>query len=316
VSVPASTPIPTDFGPGKAATRLYTVGSVIGFSVTVTAVRQGHLLTDLPLPPVVLAAAIVIVSTLACGYAGSALSRRHKQREQQKRDSRAADILSASQQQIAPDFSLFLRAFETTGRMPFEASTTWVQPGFDPRHTEDRVIDIEAQLAHAVEQFIPLVALGRPAEQFGAGRALTTEERWKEDIGHLGNAALVIFMFPSARPGTLWELDWLREHRFLRKTVFLVPPDGSRSSSLRRGSYEWSAVWSELRVAFEARGIEIPEYDKSGQLFSVADNGRVTIKTRLKGHYTARFLSAFIGDHLSAMAKTSVRRDAGDTPRP
>ena len=74
---------------------------------------------------------------------------------------------------------------------------------------EDRTTDFERVVAEAVENGLPLVAFGRPGEQIGAGRIMTAEERWQEDIELLATAALVIFLFPSTRPGTLWETDWL-----------------------------------------------------------------------------------------------------------
>ena len=74
---------------------------------------------------------------------------------------------------------------------------------------EDRTTDFERVVAEAVENGLPLVAFGRPGEQIGAGRIMTSEERWKEDVALLATAALVIFLFPSTRPGTLWETDWL-----------------------------------------------------------------------------------------------------------
>src|SRR4030042_7209869 len=141
--------------------------------------------------------------------AGGKLSQHHKKTEQKKRDIRAEKILTAVKENNIPDYSLYLRAFETTGRMSKESVDPMIQNGFDPRDDTDQQTYFETELAKAVENYIPLTALGRPGEQMGAGRILSTEEDWKEDLALLGKGACIIFLLPSAKPGTLWEIDWL-----------------------------------------------------------------------------------------------------------
>jgi hypothetical protein len=160
-----------------------------------------------------------------------------------------------------PDFSLFLRAFETTGRMPRQEELP-LAPGFDPRMDEDKTTDFERVLAEAVENGLPLVALGGPGEQIGAGRIMTSEERWKEDVALLATAALVIFLFPSTRPGTLWETDWLIQHAILKKTIFVMPSMRKKSIFFKSGgqTYDWRSIWPELASTMRNRGIEFPEY--------------------------------------------------------
>jgi hypothetical protein len=54
--------------------------------------------------------------------------------------------------------------------MPGDDREFHAPAGFDPRKAEDKVEDFERLLAEAVEMEIPLVALGCPGEQIGAGR--------------------------------------------------------------------------------------------------------------------------------------------------
>jgi len=67
---------------------------------------------------------------------------------------------------------------------------------------QEKPVDFERLLAIAVDSYAPLIALGRPGEQVGAGRILTTEERWQEDFRKLAEAARLILLMPSAHPGT------------------------------------------------------------------------------------------------------------------
>jgi hypothetical protein len=166
----------TDFGPGPSARMFYNGGSIFSFVIVLAPSRLYTPTVDFLLL-MVIAVSVALIIMLVSRYAGRAIARRHNQIEQGKRDMRAKNILTAAQRHCAPDFSLYLRAFETTGRMPYEASgEMFQQPGFDPRDEDDRLKDFETELAEAVEKRIPLIALGRPSEQVGAGRALSTEE--------------------------------------------------------------------------------------------------------------------------------------------
>jgi len=159
-----------------------------------------------------------------------------------------------------------------------------LSPGFDPRMDEDRTTDFERVVAEAVENGLPLVAFGRPGEQIGAGRIMTSEERWKEDVALLATAALVIFLFPSTRPGTLWETDWLTQRKMLKKTIFVMPPIRKKSVFFKSSpqTYDWRSIWPELASTMRNRGIEFPEYDHKGQLFTLGNDLRVSVSTKLR----------------------------------
>ena len=177
-------------------------------------------------------------------------------------------------------------------------------PGFDPRMDEDMTTDFERVLAEAAEKGLPLVALGRPGEQIGAGRIMTSEERWKEDIELLATAALVIFLFPSTRPGTLWETDWLMQHAMIKKTIFVMPPMRKKSIFFKSGgqTYDWRSIWPELVSTIRNRGIEFPKYEDKGELFTLGNDLRVSVSTKLRAADHRFWMMRDIRRQLMAMA--------------
>jgi hypothetical protein len=93
------------------------------------------------------------------------------------------------------------------------------------RYWKSRLWDLETVVAMSVDSYAPLIALGRPGEQVGAGRVLTTEESWKATFEKLAGGVSTIFLIPSSHPGTLWELRRVVvDPEMLRKTAFIIPP--------------------------------------------------------------------------------------------
>lgn len=298
----------TDFGSGGIATPLYALSSAIAFAIVWVSTKNELPPTDLPIPTFVLALALAVAIMVIGSSLGGFFSRRHKKVQQQLRDDRAREILELAGADTPPDYSLYLRAFETTGRMPREASSSMNMPGFDARTDDDRLNDFETALAECVENGIPMVALGEPGEHIGAGRVSSTEDCWKDSISLLASSAAVIFLLPSTRPGTQWEIDFLRSNRLFKKTIFAAPSRKSRWTVLSRDreDYDWEGSWETLRRAMSEKAVEFPEYDKNGQLFSLGRDGRLLVRTSLKGHVDGRYIRPFFKKHLERMRKETV----------
>jgi hypothetical protein len=93
-----------------------------------------------------------------------------------------------------------------------------------PPEPNQKFLDLETLLAMALDAYAPLIVLGRPGEQVGAGRILTSEDAWQDDFHTLSSKALVIRLLPSTQPGTTWEMQTiLKDASLLSKTVFLIP---------------------------------------------------------------------------------------------
>jgi hypothetical protein len=239
-------------------------------------------------------AAATVTSTLLVS-AGRKLSTWFKRRQQRRRDRRANALVEAARVGNAPDFSFYLRAFETTGRM-HETKDVGALAEFE-------ATDFETELAEAVEKDIPLVALGQPGEQVGAGRWPTSDAMWQTDVQLLTRAALVLFMLPSTRAGTLWELDWIMANRLLGKTVFIQPPYRRKRWYVRgKTLYDWEAAWNEIRKAGLERSMRFPEFARDGGFFTFATDGTVATYTAIGTTHAVR-LARGINRQLKEMAK-------------
>lgn len=161
-------------------------------------------------------------------------------------------------------YFLYLRAFETTRRL---RAPLWLIDvgtlGLNRLWTSE----LEGVLSAAVRKDGPLIALGHPGENFGAGRVTTSDEAWMVDIAKLAAGARGILLIPSRRPGTVWEIEHLRKVALLNRTVFLMPPES-------RG-FDWRSHWSEARRAMGTLGAALPEYEDAGMLFSLDENLQV-----------------------------------------
>jgi hypothetical protein len=161
--------------------------------------------------------------------------------QQWSRDRRAAAIDGQLADEIGAPFTLYLRPFTSTGRVriPLKSvvlkrgviagpATTW-DPQLGRTSRFKRYVtfgDFETELADGVDPQAPLVALGKPGEQIGAGRIVTSDEDWQAKFNQLATRAVAIVLVPSLRPGTRAETDAiLSTPEWVIKTMFFVPPD-------------------------------------------------------------------------------------------
>lgn len=212
---------------------------------------------------------VVISVGLAAWFLAAWLRRRLMALRQAGHDRVAADIMSdlrASPAAHVPEFYLYLRAFETTGRMhaPLFLRLRQYSVGLNRLVTDD----VESYVSNAIRQIGPLIALGRAGEAIGAGRITTDDEKWQTDIRVLMDRARAILAVPSNRPGTMWEMETLRTANMLHKVIFIMPP---RS----RGDLDTRASWEQAREAMTGHGLEPPAYDDRGLLFEVGPDGRI-----------------------------------------
>lgn len=104
------------------------------------------------------------------------------ERRQSERDNFAASLIDNKRK----DFFLYLRPFNSTGRLPITLQTTTRYdntPGYSPKvHYEDNHIDLETELARALEPWGQLVGLGSPGTAKGAGRIAVSDEEWRTRV--------------------------------------------------------------------------------------------------------------------------------------
>jgi hypothetical protein len=294
----------TDFGAGAVAKTIYTIGSALAFGLVYEVSRNPPPM-DLPVSPMIVAWGVAVILTLATGASGKFFERRHRRSNQLKRDRRAQLIFEQACQGRVVDYSLYLRAFVTTGRTPAEDTSTLVQPGFDPRDMESKVVDLETVFAEVLESSSPLVALGRPGEQFGAGRLKTDDDRWRNDLEVLADKALILLVLPSPGESLQWEIEWIIRHGHLKKSLFVMPPKKPWSVTLpgRSRPFPWGETWHTLRERFAKNGIALPVYEKGGMIFFLGVDGAVFAKASLQGWLKPIWVSRVVADLLNDVAK-------------
>ncbi|MDT7789017.1 MAG: hypothetical protein QOF58_7436, partial [Pseudonocardiales bacterium] len=184
-----------------------------------------------------LASAVATVSYLGLSvYIGAAhvyyhdVRGREQLRIQHRRDAWAEQALTDLRHgRESRGHSVWLRSFQSTGRVRVIAKSKYVKlKGEDVEKGGLHIYlgDFETMLAEAVEHVAPLIALGESGEQIGAGRVRTREEDWREVFTLLTASAHTIYLMPSLRPGTQWELDQvLTTPDLLRRCVFVLPPE-------------------------------------------------------------------------------------------
>lgn len=176
------------------------------------------------------------------------------------------------------DFFLYLRPFDSTNaykitdrNLNFFNQELWQRDGFD---------DIERLVAKALSPTAPFIALGRPGEHRGAGRILTTEEEWQDEVRKLVEAALLIIVLPASNSGTLWELQLIHRH-YLDKTIFICPPQSNYLYESSSSGAEIVSKWESTRIECEKFGLHLPPADAAGSLFKIKGAGMVAAKRDL-----------------------------------
>jgi hypothetical protein len=184
-------------------------------------------------------------------------------------DRKALSLYNEIKAEKRRNFCVFLRPFYITAGL-YATEIVWVgSPTIGN-------FELETQLKLAAKPIGPVLALGKPGEQVGFGRVLTSEEQWRDVVGELINKATCVFCIPSGRTGTLWEIDFLVSHNHSEKTIFIMPPmpdtshpDGFyRLTTLRRiDPQQLVDDWAELVADMRRRGFDFPQYNKEGLLF-------------------------------------------------
>jgi hypothetical protein len=78
-----------------------------------------------------------------------------------------------------------------------------------------------------------LVSIGRPGEllpELGATRTYYPDDEWQQAVEKAAARCRAIILVAGSSDGLAWEIEQLRRWRVLRKTLILLPPDGSQQS--------------------------------------------------------------------------------------
>ena len=150
-------------------------------------------------------------------------------------------------------------------------------------------LEFEAEVERALRPIGPLVALGKPLEHMGAGRIRVGDHEWRDAVERLMDAAELIVLLPSSRPGTTWEVRTLLSEGRLVKTIVVDPPDDLGADD---ATYDPSEEWAEVRRAFAAEGFSLPPDDSEGCCYTSATTRPPSDRPKSKWTAPARFGSS------------------------
>lgn len=177
---------------------------------------------------------------------------------QRLRNAQAALILSAISDGAEVDFALYLRGNATDDRLDDKSYSA--QYG---RHYQKS----EKGLANALQSIAPLIAIGGNADTIGAGRTQVDESDWRGVISLLMERARIIVFVPWFTPGAIWEAGELRRRSLLRRSIFVMPK--------KNPPLVTDDSWKKVQAAMRQVGLELPNYNYWGMLFTLDGNGQV-----------------------------------------
>lgn len=208
-------------------------------------------------------------------------------RAQQRRDVHATRLAQAVRaSEPVERFALYLRPFISTDRLMAQMLPTHMQMSEVPVH-----LDVETLLARSFRATVPVIALGTSGDTVeGAARVTVSDDKWRETVEALARRAEFIAMVPLSRPGTMWELEWLKQSDLLNKVLFIMPetpheaPSGvvswqesdDRIFDVGMRRYEASAhmldlpkEWLEVERVARRFGLEFPPLAAVGALYTM-----------------------------------------------
>jgi hypothetical protein len=236
---------------------------------------------------------ITVLTTPAMAIA-NAMYRADVLRAQRGRDSHATSLARAVMaSERVERFALYLRPFVSTDRLMAESLLSDVAGLEVPVY-----LDVEALLARAFRTTVPVIALGKSGDTVeGAARVTVGDDVWRETVEALSLQAVFIAMVPFSRPGTMWELEWLKWRSLLDKTLFIMPESPNQPPSgvvvsqeagdriFDAGVRQFEAAahmldlpkeWSDVERVVSRFGLAFPPRAAVGALFTMnSTNGAV-----------------------------------------
>ncbi len=211
----------------------------------------------------------LLLITLAFGLSGAAVQTLEEIKLQWIRATESEMAVQAvlAGETFPHPYVLYLRPFFITGQLeqPNVRVPMTVGSFSQPATTEN-----EREVAKALESSAVFLGLGRPGEfPGGASRIASSEENWQPLVQTLAASAAAILVVPSSRPGTRWEISWLKSQGHFAKCLFIMPPQSKKSK------LSIADVWEEARRELVQEGISLPEYSRCGCFFKIeALNGQ------------------------------------------
>ncbi len=189
----------------------------------------------------------------------------HNRTTQLERDLRANIVARRLRnRESAPPFFLFLRPFRSKAiaHVPFSLSRLISQIDSGRTTLEGQLL---SSLQDATVHILASVAVGVPQDGIGAGRAVASNQNWKDLVRTASERAQLIILIVSSRVGTSWEIDLILSHGWERKTVFIIPP---KKLVAIGSTYEPQQDYAGATSLFGRYGYVLPAYHGGGAAFA------------------------------------------------
>lgn len=197
------------------------------------------------------------------------------------RNMSASELVALRDSESPRSFSLYLRPFGFTNVLKTRLSSA--TPSLTEQVFLAETVEFEDLLFKGLVRGPKLIALGRPGEHLGAGRILTSDDAWQALAADLIDKAQYLILIPSTRPGTLWEIDYLKKNGHLPKTLIILPQsrvsynyDSLKRRNNLKGTWRDISEWRTDAVAalqqaglpaeFDANAGFVLRYASSGDL--------------------------------------------------
>lgn len=130
----------------------------------------------------------------------------------------------------------------------------------------ERNVELEYLINGALQDFGHVLAIGKTDSGLGPGKLVTDEMNWKNVAKSLIDSCSICAIVPSARPGTLWEIQYIVASGQLEKCCFFMPS--------ATGQIDYSARWEAVRKAVQGK-VSLPPYHPNGAVFRITADGSV-----------------------------------------
>ncbi|MEU5538541.1 hypothetical protein [Streptomyces sp. NPDC020362] len=214
-----------------------------------------------------------------------------------------------------PRYALYLRPFTTKNRLGtrnIKNTSRRRALVIDSSRSQN---DLESVLAAAFPSWAPLVALGSRADLLttrpevqeavlvipGTGKLVCTEENWRSRVQLFADNADLVVVVPLDFPGTLWEVEYLRDSGQFWKCVFVMP------ASVAQGT-NYHEAWRRASDAYAAHGMPLPRYRAEGALFTYDVDGHTREVRPLLWPWIPRPMGMFLRFALMRWASLANRR--------
>lgn len=183
----------------------------------------------------------------------------HWHNEQQKFAQSIIGKLRSNREDYDEMYCLFLRPFDL---IPYEYNIY-----------RDEYIPMEEQIAEAILQVCPVLAIGR---ELSVGPGYIISADWQRDVALLMKHAIAILLLPDKTQGMKYEINHIIQNYYLPKTFFVGPPS-------KRNTENWETQWKEIMVELKFAGLQVPTYKESGLIFHYSEQSSIPTVTELSG---------------------------------